>query len=164
MEEVKNNSGQALGTAALITGIVSLIIAVIPCIGIIAIVPGIVTIVLAAVALSQATSGNSPRGTIIAGLIIGIVALLISSSQIAVGKKITSRSDKFPKEIREIIRDVKSDLQKELEDAKVNIKIQNNGETIEIDASGSEDKEVLIKQLEELEKGKEEKKDSLPSR
>ena len=44
MEEVKTNSGQNLGIAALITGIITFVLAVIPCVGIIAIIPGIIAI------------------------------------------------------------------------------------------------------------------------
>ena len=55
MEEVKNNSGQNLGIAALITAIITFVLAVIPCVGIIAIIPGIIAIVLASVGLSQAS-------------------------------------------------------------------------------------------------------------
>ena len=51
MEEVKNNTGQNLGIAALITAIITFVLAVIPCVGLIAIIPGIITIVLASVGL-----------------------------------------------------------------------------------------------------------------
>ena len=70
MEEVKNNTGQNLGIAALITAIITFVLAVIPCVGLIAIIPGIIAIVLASVGLSQATRNNSPRGVLLAGLII----------------------------------------------------------------------------------------------
>ncbi|MGQ9619553.1 MAG: hypothetical protein ACUVTX_01030 [Bacteroidales bacterium] len=166
MEEVRSNSGQALGTAALITGLVTLVLSVIPCLGIIAIIPGIVTVILAAIALSQAAKDNAPRGIIVAGLIIGIVALMISSSQLAIGTKFSRHADRFlPSEIRQAIKDategVTKDVLKNLEDARINIKIENDDEKIEINASGSGRSEELVKQLEELEKGKEEKKDTL---
>ena len=44
MEEVKNNSGQNLGIAALITAVITFVLAVIPCVGLIAIIPGIIAI------------------------------------------------------------------------------------------------------------------------
>ena len=57
-EEVRDNqqatSGQNLGIAALITAIITFVLAVIPCVGLIAIIPGIIAIVLASVGLSQA--------------------------------------------------------------------------------------------------------------
>ena len=52
MEEVRNNSGQNLGVAALITAIITFVLAVIPCVGLIAIIPGIIALVLAFVGLS----------------------------------------------------------------------------------------------------------------
>lgn len=60
MEEVNKNSGQTLGIAALITAIITFVIAVIPCIGLVAIIPGIIAIVLASVGLSQANRADSP--------------------------------------------------------------------------------------------------------
>ena len=87
MEDVPNKSGSNLGIAALITAIITFVLAVIPCVGLIAIIPGIIAIVLASVGLSQAARNNSPRGILIAGLIIGIIASLISVSQVFVATK-----------------------------------------------------------------------------
>ncbi len=55
MEDVPKNTGSNLGIAALITAIITFVLAVIPCVGIIAIIPGIIAIVLASVGLSQAS-------------------------------------------------------------------------------------------------------------
>ena len=132
MEEVKPNSGQNLGIAALITGIVTFVLAVIPCVGIIAIIPGIIAIVLAGVGLSQASRQNSPKGILLAGLIIGIIAVMISFSQIFVIGKIRQKADKWPKDFSSIVDDFKSDVMKDLEDANVNIKIESNGDTVKI--------------------------------
>ena len=54
MEDFKQSTGQNLGIAALITAIITFMLAVIPCVGILAIIPGIIAIVLASVGLSQA--------------------------------------------------------------------------------------------------------------
>ena len=86
MEEVKNNTGQNLGIAALITAIITFVLAVIPCVGLIAIIPGIIAIILASVGLSQASKNNSPRGVMVASLIIGIIASMISISTEAATK------------------------------------------------------------------------------
>jgi len=87
MEDVKNNTGQNMGIAALITAIIAFVIAVIPCVGLIAIIPGIIAIVLASVGLSQAARNNAPRGVLFAGLIIAIIASMISFSQVFVAGK-----------------------------------------------------------------------------
>ena len=168
MEDFTNNTGQAreqfpgqtprpagqtLGVAALVTAIVTFVIAVIPCVGLIAVIPGIIAIVLASIGLSQASRNDSPRGVLIAGLIIGIVALLISMSQIMVVGKI---GDKFDKEwggdIENVIKDVQKDVLDGLEDANVDIRVENGDETVEIKVGkGREDRR---RQLEELEEGK----------
>jgi hypothetical protein len=151
MEDVKNKTGQNLGIAALITAIVTFVLAVIPCVGLIAIIPGIIAVVLASVGLSQATQNNSPRGVLIAALVIGIVASLVSFSQVFVAGKIAEKADKWPNKIEEIMSDVQDDVLKDLEDANVSIKIENGEDKIEINTNaGKLDRE---KTLEELEKG-----------
>lgn len=149
MEDVKNNSGQNLGIAALITAIVTFVLSVIPCVGLIAIIPGVIAIVLASVGLSQAARNDSPRGLMIAGLIIAILASLISVSQVFVAGKIASKADKWPGDIENIINDVQDNVIRDLEDANISIKVESNGETVEINTSTNR-KDLEI-QLEELE-------------
>jgi len=151
MEEVKNNSGQNLGIAALITAILTFVLAVIPCVGLIAIIPGIVAIVLASVGLSQANRNDSPHGVAIAGLIIGIIAIMISFSQIFVAGKIARHADKWPKQIENIVNDVQDNVVKDLEDANISIKVESNGDTIKIVTTP--DKRNKEQTLEDLEKG-----------
>src|SRR4030042_4068337 len=137
MEETKNNTGQNLGIAALITAIITFVLAVIPCVGLIAIIPGIIAIVLASVGLSNAARNDSPRGVLLAGLIIAIVASLISFSQVFVAGKIAEKADKWPNRIEEIINDVQGEVLKDLEDANVSIKIESGDEKIEINADAN---------------------------
>ena len=144
-------AGQNLGIAALITAIVTFVLAVIPCVGLIAIIPGIIAIVLAAVGLSQAARNGSPRGILIAGLIIAIVASMISFSQYFVAGKIARSGEKWPNKLENIMEDVQDNVIKQFEDANVSIKIQNGDEKIEINTNaGKKDRE---QKLEELEKG-----------
>lgn len=159
MEEVKNNSGHTLGIAALITAIITFVLAVIPCVGVIAIIPGIITIVLASIGLSQSASRNEPRGVLIAGMIIGIIASIIAFSQIFVAGKIAQKADKWPDEIHNIINDVQDNVIKDLEDANISIKVESNGEKVEINTSA--DKKDKEQQLEDLEKGNIQINDSL---
>ena len=163
MEETTKNSGQALGRATIITGIITFVLAVIPCVGIAAIIPGIITIVLAVIGLTQASRDNSPLALLISSLVIGIVAFLISFSQIFVTTRLARHTDRFPREIREAIKDIQDDLLKDLEDSRLNIRIESNGEIVEIKA-GTEDKEIKLKQLEELEKTDKTKTDTLPEK
>lgn len=152
MEDVKTNSGQNLGIAALITGIITFVLAVIPCVGMIAVIPGIIAIVLASVGLSQASRNNSPKGILIAGLIIGVVAFMISFSQFFIAGKFAKHADKWPTDIQNIIDDVKSDVIKDIEDSNVSIKIESNGETVEIKTNSK--KKDLEQKLDDLESGK----------
>jgi hypothetical protein len=159
MEEVKNNTAQNLGIAALITAIITFVLAVIPCVGLMAIIPGIIAIVLASVGLSQAAKNNSSRGVLIAGLIIGIIASLISFSQAFVAGSIIKHADKWPNEIQNIINDVQDDVIKDLEDANISIKVESNGEKVEINTSS--DKKDLEQKLEDLEGVNTQKDDTL---
>jgi len=159
MEEVKSNSGQNLGVAALITGIITFVLAVIPCIGIMAIVPGIIAIVLASVGLSQASRDNAPKGIVIAGLVIGIVAVMISFSQVFVAGRLVRHADRWPRDLQSVINDVKKEVTKDLKDGNISIKIESEGNKIEI-TTGSK-KDSLVKQLEVLESGGKVKNDTL---
>lgn len=153
MEEAKNNSGQNLGIAALITAIITFVLAVIPCVGLIAIIPGIIAIVLAAVGLNQAQRNDSPRGVILAGLIIAVIATMISFSQYFVAGKLTEKikSDNWTEKVEEIVNDVQDNVVRDLEDANVSIKVEDGDEKVEINVgTGKSDKE---KTLEDLEKG-----------
>lgn len=162
MEEVRNNSGQSLGIAALVTAIITFVLAVIPCVGLIAIIPGIIAIILASVGLSQAARSNAPRGLLVAGLIIGIIASMISLSQIFVGAKIAKNAGKWPNDIQNIINDVQDNVIKDIEDANVSIKVESNGDSIEIKANSlKKDKE---QRLEDLEGGNTQKNDTVPKK
>jgi hypothetical protein len=144
-------AGQNLGIAALITAIITFVLAVIPCVGIIAMIPGIIAIILASVGLSHASGNNSPRGVLVAGLIIGVVATLISFSQVFVIGKI---GDKFQhewgKDIENVIDDVQKNVLDELENNNVNIKVESDGNKVEISTGAN--KQDRQEELEELEK------------
>ena len=159
MEDVPNKSASNLGIAALITAIVTFVLAVIPCVGIIAIIPGIIALVLASVGLSQSARNDSPRGILIAGLIIAIIASMISVSQVFVASKIAKSADKWPGDIQNIIKDVQDNVLKDLEDTDISIKVESNGDTVEINThSGKQERE---QKLEDLEGGNTQKDDSL---
>jgi hypothetical protein len=160
MEEVRNNTGQNLGIAALITGIITFVLAVIPCVGLIAIIPGIIAIVLASVGLSQASRNNSPKGVLVAGLIIAIIASMISLSQVFVASQLAKKaSDKWPNDIQNIINDVQDNVIKELEDNNVSIKVESNGDKVEI--TTNPDKKDREQTLEDLEGADTTKNDTL---
>lgn len=153
-------AGQTLGIASLITAIITFVLAVIPCVGLIAIIPGIIAIVLASVGLTQASRNSSPKGVLIAGLIIAIVATIISFSQIFVAGRISDKfKNKWGGDIENVIKDVQENVMNDLEDANVSIKINSNGDSVEIKAGVN--KMNREKALEELETGNEGSNDTL---
>jgi len=159
MEELRNNTGQNLGIAALITAVITFVLAVIPCVGLIAIIPGIIAIVIATVGLSQSRRNNSPHGVLLAGLIIAIIASMISFSQIFVAGKIAQKANKWPNNIGNIINDVQDNVTKEIEDANVSIKVESNGNKVEINTNA--DKKDKEKTLEDLEGVATQKRDTI---
>ncbi|MGA1978039.1 MAG: DUF4190 domain-containing protein [Bacteroidales bacterium] len=160
MEEVKNNTGQNLGIAALITAIVTFVIAVIPCVGLVAIIPGIIAIVLASVGLSQASRNDSPRGMLVAGLVVGIIASMISLSQIFVAGKVARKAEKWPNRLENIVNGVQENVVKDIKDANISIKVDSSGNKVEITTSIN--KKSRVELLEELEKGKKSANDTVP--
>ena len=118
-------AGQNLGIAALITAIVTFVLAVIPCVGIIAMIPGIIAVVLASIGLSQASRNDSPRGILVAGLIIGVVATLLPFRRYLSQGKLGIKFEKeWGGDIENVINDVQKNVLDELEDANVSIKIE----------------------------------------
>jgi len=84
MEEVKrSSSGQGLGIAGLVLGIVAIPLAIIPCTSVFGILLGILGITLSAIGLSQATRAQAPKGLILSGLVLSIIATLIAIIWIA---------------------------------------------------------------------------------
>ena len=79
-EQPKSTAGQGFGIASLILGILALLIAFIPCVGLFALIPGVVAIVLAIVGFSQANSANGQKGVIIAGLVISIIGTVLAAT------------------------------------------------------------------------------------
>lgn len=80
------------------------------------------------------------------------MATLISFSQIFVAGEIARKADKWPNRIEKIVDEVQEDVLKEIENANIDIRIQNGDDKVEI--STSVDKKERVKTLEELETGK----------
>ena len=146
MEEEKTSKQSGVGVGALVTAIIAFLIAVIPCVGLIALIPAVIAIVLAIVGLSRP---NNNQGMLIGGLVVGIIALMISVSQSFVIGKIANKSGSWATDIEKVVKDVTEDLEKEFGDNEVTIKINNNDELVEIKASAR--KGDLQDRLEELE-------------
>ncbi len=132
MEEERSAKQSGVGVGALVTAIIAFLLAVIPCLGLIAIIPAVIAIVLAIIGLSR-PQGN--QGMLVGGLVVGIIALMISVSQSFVLGKIANKSGNWATDIEKAIRDVTDDLEKEFGDNEVTIKINSNNDSVEIKAS-----------------------------
>jgi len=143
-EQEKTTVGQGFGIASLILGIIALLIALIPCIGLFALIPGIVAIVLAIVGLSQASKANGAKGVIIAGLVVSILGTTIAAIWLiffSAGGAFLNKIKDNP-EIEGIFEEIIEDISDEIKDSK----------TFEVTIE-SDDTEDLEKTLEDLEKG-----------
>lgn len=147
MEEVKSNDQQSgVGVGALVTAIVAFLLSIVPCIGLIAVVPAVIAIVLAIIGLSRS---NNNQGMLIGGLVVAILALMISISQSFVIGKIANKSGNWATDFENVIEDFTDNIEKEFGDNEVTIRIDNDDETVEIKASSKRDD--LKDRLDELE-------------
>ncbi|MGM0531980.1 MAG: hypothetical protein ACQER7_11580, partial [Bacteroidota bacterium] len=78
VEQQRTNTGQGLGIAGLVLGIISIPLAIMGCTFIIALLFGAVGIVLSAIGLSQAKQENGAKGITSAGLVVSIVGSAIA--------------------------------------------------------------------------------------
>ncbi|MEA1887450.1 MAG: hypothetical protein U9N72_09595 [Bacteroidota bacterium] len=150
MEEIRtNNTGHGMGVAALIMGIISIVVAFIPCLGLMAFFTAIVAIVLGAIGISQASRVEAPKGLGIGGLVTGALALLISISQIVFFAGFSKNFDDIGERIQEAFEDIEKDIREDFESGDFKITIEDGDEKIEIE--GSAKKEDLRDKLEKLE-------------
>ena len=145
MEEVKSNKQSGVGVGALVTAIIAFLLAVVPCVGLIALIPAAIAIILAIIGLSRQ---GSNQGMLVGGLVVGIIALMISVSQIFVIGKIADKSGSWATDIEKVVKDVTEDLEKEFGDKEVTIRIDSDNETVEVKATTKSDD---LNRLEELE-------------
>ncbi|MBS7231054.1 hypothetical protein KHA90_08455 [Flavobacterium psychroterrae] len=74
-----------MSIAALILGVLSIIISFLPCFNIFALLGGIIAIIFASVGLSQAKTENAPTSLAVISLFVGIIAVVISILFLFVG-------------------------------------------------------------------------------
>ncbi len=135
-----------MGVGALVTGIIAFLLAVVPCIGIIAVIPAIIAIVLAIIGLSRP---GTNQGMLIGGLVVAVIALMISLSQSVIIGKIADKSGGWATDIEKAVRDITDDIEKEFGSNEITIRVDKDDESVEIKASTRRDD--LKNKLEELE-------------
>ena len=137
-----------MGVGALVTGIIAFLLAVVPCVGIIAVIPAVIAIVLAIIGLSRPVTN---QGMLIGGLVVAVIALMISLSQTVIIGKIADKSDGWAADIENAVRDITDDIEKEFGSNDITIRVNKDDESVEIKASTRRDD--LKNKLEELEEG-----------
>ena len=152
MEENNRNNGQGLGVAALIMGIISFVVAFIPCIGIFAFLTAAIAIVLAAIGISQASRTDSPKGLMVGGLVVAGIALFISIAQIVVIAGLSDKAGYFEERLEDVFKDFEKEVLNEFEDGNFSITIEDGDEKVEIKSSI---KKEMVDKLHELEGDKE---------
>jgi hypothetical protein len=148
MEEEKNKQATGMGVGALVTGIIAFLLAVVPCVGIIAIIPAIIAIVLAIIGLSRP---GTNQGMLIGGLVVAVIAMMISLSQTVLIGKIADKSGGWATDIEKAVKDITDDIEKEFGSNDITIRVNKDDESVEIKASTRRDD--LKSKLDELEEG-----------
>jgi len=93
------NAGKGLGIAGFVLGLCALVFSFVPCLGAYAVFPGVLAMILAFVALMQASKANSPKGLIIAGLVVSIIGTGIGGYQYMVLKNLGNQIEDATKNL-----------------------------------------------------------------
>lgn len=123
--ETKTTAGQAMGIVGIILAITSLILAFIPCIGFVALLPAALAVVFSIISIIQASNGYGSKGLGIGSLIVSVLSIffaVIWLSLIGGGISILNELDKNPNKIEMFGKE----LEKELNDANIHIKIETD--------------------------------------
>ena len=67
-----------MGVAALVLGIVSIILAFVPCCGILALLPALIGLILGIVEVVKKSKAQQPKGKGVAGIILSVLAIIIA--------------------------------------------------------------------------------------
>ncbi len=148
MEENTKNAGQGLGVAALVMGIISFIVAFIPCVGLFALFTSAIAIVLGAIGLSQASKSNSPKGLMMGGLILGIIALFVAIAQVVLFAGLADKAPYFEEKFEDVIKDLEKDV---FNDGNFSITIDDGEDKIEINSTVKRELRDALDELEDLE-------------
>ena len=163
VEQQKTNTGQGLGIAGLVLGIISIPLAVMGCTFIIALLFGAAGIVFSAIGLSQARQANGARGITTAGLVVSIVGSAIAILWfLFLGAFIQDAMDHKGKwfdkleNLEEISRDLEEETEESIDEQDMK-ELENKMEDLEGEIKGEEDtlnetNEDVKKAEEELEK------------
>jgi hypothetical protein len=74
----RTTEGQVTGIIGIVLGVISLIVAFIPCVGVVAFLPGGLAIIFSIISIVQATRGNGSKGLGIVSLVVSSLAILLA--------------------------------------------------------------------------------------
>lgn len=175
VEQGRTNTGQGLGIAGLVLGIISIPLAIMGCTMFVALLFGGVGIVLSAIGMSQANQSNQARGLPLSGLVVSIIGTSIALLWfLFIGSFFQGVFDdnKWMNKIENlenIADDIESDVEDDMEEREEHMKdLEKKMEELEGDIKGKNEKseeavektkDSLKKVEEELDNLRKEKKD-----
>ena len=143
MEEYKKSTeGQVTGIIGIVMGVISLIVAFIPCVGIVAFVPGGIAIVFSIISIVQANRGNGAKALGIVSLVVSSIAVIIAAAWLMLFSGLTTIANKAinnPEQL-EVLENELRDIFKDLDN-----------QTHEIDETSKTKIDTLESQLRNLE-------------
>ena len=111
----KTTEGQVMGIIGIVMGVISLIVAFIPCVGVVAFLPGGLAIIFSIISIVQATRGNGAKVLGIVSLIVSSLAILLAAAWLMVFSGVSiianetlndpEKLEKLEKGIREALED-----------------------------------------------------------
>jgi flagellar motility protein MotE (MotC chaperone) len=117
----KTTEGQVMGIIGIVMGVISLIVAFIPCVGIVAFLPGGLAIIFSIISIVQATKGNGAKGLGIASLVVSSLAILLAATWLIVFSGVSmianeaiNEPEKFEKLEKGIREAFESDFEEEI--------------------------------------------------
>ncbi len=95
MADEVQKKGNPLGLTSMILGIVSVVLVFIPCMGWLAFIPGVLAVIFGAISLKKVNAGEADnKGMSIAGLVCGLIAVVINIVVITIFAKAVSEVGK----------------------------------------------------------------------
>lgn len=103
-----------LAIAALVVGVVALLVCAVPLVNVVGLVGGIAAVVLGVLGLRKAKAGASGRGLSVAGIVVGAVAAVVSAVVLALTAMLTTWAESelrdLDRQLEEEVRQLEEDL------------------------------------------------------
>jgi len=130
--EKTSTAGQVMGIIGIVLGIISLIVAFIPCVGVVAFIPAGLALIFSIISIVQASQGFGSKGLGIGALVISLVAILIAALWLVVfsnasmfANKLIKNSDNFDNIGKEFEKTFKDEIDKSIDMKAVSDSLEN---------------------------------------